>query len=53
MTATQMHRDRDILAAIEHLYDAINCLKHHGFAAEVQVIDLAINLTRESSGVDV
>ena len=51
MTSTQMHRDRDILAALEHLFEAVKCLKHHGFAAEVQVIDLAINLTEESSGV--
>jgi hypothetical protein len=52
MTATQAHRDRDIADAIAHLFAAIRCLKHHGFGAEVQVIDLAINLTRDTSGVD-
>ena len=51
MTATQMHRARDINAAIEHLMSARQLLRHHGFAAELQVIDLAVNLIEDSEGI--
>jgi len=51
MTATQMHRARDINAAIENLFAAITNLKHHGFAHQIQLIDLTIDQVEDVSGV--